>query len=451
MNTDIGATQYDIKQNAFSGIIKIVGVGGCGGNAVNNMHASQMIDGVSYLLINTDQQDLDKSHVHHKLTIGPTTTKGEGAGNDPSRSIVAAQESKQEIVQALKEGNTRMVFVIAGLGGGTGTGAGPLVCQYAKEEGLLVVGVVTLPWAYEGEVKRHKAIEALLQVKQNVDALLIINNQKISEYYSDLPVTLAKKAADDEILGSIKSISDMVTNSDNENVDFADIRHTLENGGIAIIKSGYAQGEGRIEEAVEQALNTPIMNGFNIEESTRIIIYITSSPVNELTEGERSRLANLTTRLKHRFSFIQGYARDKHLEDGQIRVSILATGFDFLDSDETEIRTISELSRREEQKKQKDLEEKEELFYGEDIRKLRPHDSSHFLLNIADLENTALLEALAEMPTYLRRDRDYEKLEKIRERTSPPTATAHHSLQSAKGSTSKSTPTGATVIKGFDQ
>lgn len=450
MNTEIGATQYDVKQNAFSGIIKIVGVGGCGGNAVNNMHSSQMIDGVSYLLINTDQQDLDKSHVSNKLTIGPTTTKGEGAGNDPTRSIAAAQESKQEIIQALTEGDTRMLFVIAGLGGGTGTGAGPLVCQYAKEAGLLVVGVVTLPWAYEGEVKRHKAIEALLQVKQNVDALLIINNQKISECYSEEPFSVACKIADQEILGAVKSISDMVTKTGRHNVDFADVFKTLTDGGIAIIKSGYAQGANRVELAIEQALNTPIMNGFDIEQSTRVLIHIVSSPVNEITAGENNKIAELTKRFKHKFVFKQGYGLDDQLEDGQIRISILATGFDFLDSKDLDMRNFSELSRKEERHRQKELETKEELFYGEDIRKMRTHTREYFLLNIADLENETLLEALAETPVHQRRDRDYEKMERLRERTSPPTADSHRGLQPTRNTASKSSQTSSTTITGFD-
>lgn len=450
MNTEIGATQYDVKQNAFSGIIKIVGVGGCGGNAVNNMHSSQMIDGVSYLLINTDQQDLDKSHVSNKLTIGPTTTKGEGAGNDPTRSIAAAQESKQEIIQALTEGDTRMLFVIAGLGGGTGTGAGPLVCQYAKEAGLLVVGVVTLPWAYEGENKRHRAIEALLQVKQNVDALLIINNEKVAQHYRNEASSVARMKADEEILGSIKSISDMVIKPGEMNVDFADIRKTLENGGIAIIKSGYGTGEDRIQQAIDEALNTPIMNGFDIEESTRILINLTSSPVEELTAGEQSEISDLTSRFKHKFDFILGYTTDDQLENGQIRISILATGFDFLDSKDLDMRNFSELSRKEERHRQKELETKEELFYGEDIRKMRTHTREYFLLNIADLENETLLEALAETPVHQRRDRDYEKMERLRERTSPPTADSHRGLQPTRSTASKSSQTSSTTITGFD-
>lgn len=451
MNTEIGATQYEVKRNAFSGIIKIVGVGGCGGNAVNSMYSSQMIDGVSYLLINTDQQDLDKSSVSHKLTIGPTTTKGEGAGNTPSNSIAAAQESKQDIIEAITSDGARMLFVIAGLGGGTGTGAGPLICQYAREAGLLVVGVVTLPWAYEGVNKRHRAIEALMQVKQNVDSLLIINNEKISQHYSTLGVSLAKQKTNEEILGAVKSISDMLVNTEDENVDFADIRTTLKNGSISIIKSGYGIGENRLEQALEEAINTPILNGFDIEQSTKILIHLTSSPVNECTFKERGRLSEMTKRIRRNYDLIAGYSTDKTLEDGQVKVSILATGLDFLDSEEEDLKSLSELSLREDQERRKNLNIKEELLYGEEIREMRPDLKSYFLLNIADLENELLLEAMERTPVHQRSDRDYEILERLREHTTPRKADTFLGFQPSLRSSKHTESRGKTTITGFDQ
>ncbi|MBQ3731499.1 MAG: cell division FtsZ family protein, partial [Muribaculaceae bacterium] len=224
-------------------IIKVMGVGGGGNNAINHMYM-QNIEGVSFVVLNTDKQQLNESPVPNRVLLGPNTTHGLGAGNIPETAKRAAEESEAEIA-ALFDDDTKMVFITAGMGGGTGTGAAPVVARIAHEKGVLTIGIVTIPFLFEGPKKILKALAGADEMGKYVDALLIINNQRLTEIYSDLDFTNAFGKADDTLTTAARSISDLITVKGVINLDFNDVNTTLRNGGAAIISSGYGSGEHR--------------------------------------------------------------------------------------------------------------------------------------------------------------------------------------------------------------
>ena len=238
-------------------IIKVMGVGGGGNNAINHMYM-QNIEGVSFVVLNTDRQQLNESPVPNRVLLGPNTTHGLGAGNIPETAKKAAEESEAEIAQ-LFDDDTKMVFITAGMGGGTGTGAAPVVARIAHEKGVLTIGIVTIPFLFEGPKKILKALAGADEMGKYVDALLIINNQRLTEIYSDLDFTNAFGKADDTLTTAARSISDLITVKGVINLDFNDVNTTLRNGGAAIISSGYGSGEHRVSKAIEDALESPLL------------------------------------------------------------------------------------------------------------------------------------------------------------------------------------------------
>ena len=224
-------------------IIKVIGVGGGGGNAVSNMYREGIRD-VSFVLCNTDNQALQKSEVPNKLLIGQNTTHGLGSGNVPEVGEKAALESKEDISRMLDDG-TRMAFVTAGMGGGTGTGAGPVVAKISKDMGILTVGIVTIPFVFEGRPKIVKALRGVRNMAQNVDSLLVINNERLRNF-ADMPVPQANRKADETLTIAAKSIAEIVTTDLEQNVDFADVDTTMRNSGVALISIGFGEGEGRL-------------------------------------------------------------------------------------------------------------------------------------------------------------------------------------------------------------
>ena len=221
-------------------IIKAIGVGGGGDNAINHMY-EQGIDKVSFVVCNTDRQALNNSPVPNRLLIGPTVTKGLGAGNDPEKARQAAEESADEI-SALFDDETKMVFITAGMGGGTGTGAAPVVARLARERGLLTVGIVTIPFLFEGEKKILKALDGAEEMSKYVDSLLVVNNEQLTEIYPDLDWLNAFGKADDTLSNAARSISELITCPGHINLDFNDVERTLRDGGAAIISTGYGEG-----------------------------------------------------------------------------------------------------------------------------------------------------------------------------------------------------------------
>lgn len=319
--------EFNIPQKEPS-IIKVIGVGGGGNNAVKHMY-EQGIKDVSFVIINTDNQALRNSPVPTKLMIGPETTGGLGAGNKPEVAREAAEESIEEI-RDLFDPNTQMVFITAGMGGGTGTGAAPIVAREAKESGKLTVGIVTIPFLFEGRAKIEKALDGAEEMGKYVDALLVVNNERLTEIYPDLQFMNAFGKADDTLSIAAQGISEMITTNDGViNIDFKDVKTTLINGGAAIISIGYGEGEGRLRGAIQDALNSPLLKDHDISTSRRILfnIYYNPDSPNPFVMKEASELTDFITQIYPGVDVIWGLAFDRSLGD-KIKITLLAAGFD---------------------------------------------------------------------------------------------------------------------------
>ncbi len=307
-------------------IIKVVGVGGGGNNAINHMY-EQGIKGVSFVVCNTDRQALNYSPVPMKLLIGPTTTKGGGAGNVPELARAAAEESAEDI-KALFDDDTRMVFVTAGMGGGTGTGAAPVVAKIARELGLLTIGIVTIPFLFEGNKKILKALDGAAEMGKYVDALLVINNDRLTEIYPDLNFLNAFGKADDTLATAARSISEIITSVGRINLDFNDVNTTLRNGGAAIISSGYGEGKNRVTKAIEDALNSPLLKNRDIFGSKKLLfnIYFNPDAEDEFLMQEAQELTEFMNKIDTGVDVIWGVSLDKSLGN-KVKITILAAGF----------------------------------------------------------------------------------------------------------------------------
>lgn len=316
-------------------IIKVIGVGGGGNNAINHMY-KQNIDNISLVVCNTDAQALYNSPVSNKLLIGPETTKGLGAGNDPERARAAAEESKEQIADLFKDG-TRMAFIIAGMGGGTGTGAAPVVARIARESDVLTIGIVTIPFLFEREKKILKALAGADEMGKYVDALLIINNERLTDIYKNLIFTEAFAKADDTLSTAARSISELITCEGYINLDFNDVNTTLKDGGVAIISSGYGEGEHRVTKAIEDALNSPLLKNRDVEGSKKILfnIYFSRKAEKQFVMDEANELTDFMAKFAPEVDVIWGVAFDDELGD-KVRITILASGFSITLSDENE-------------------------------------------------------------------------------------------------------------------
>ena len=254
------------KENS---IIKVIGVGGGGGNAVNHMYREGIHD-VSFVLCNTDNQALNDSPVPVHLQLGK---EGLGAGNKPAKARQAAEESLSDIKNMLSDG-TRMTFITAGMGGGTGTGAAPVIARISKEMGILTVGIVTIPFRFEGDRKIDQALDGVEEMSKHVDALLVINNERLREIYPELTVLDAFGKADDTLSVAAKSIAEIITVHGLINLDFNDVKTVLKDGGVAIMSTGYGEGEGRVKKAIDDALNSPLLNDNDVFNSKKILLSI---------------------------------------------------------------------------------------------------------------------------------------------------------------------------------
>ena len=304
-------------------IIKVVGVGGGGNNAINHMY-SQNISGVSFVVINTDRQALGNSPVPNRLLIGPNTTFGLGAGNDPIKAKAAAEESADDIA-ALFDDETKMVFITAGMGGGTGTGAAPVVARIARDKGILTIGIVTIPFLFEGTKKILKALDGADEMQEYVDALLIINNERLTEIYPDLDFVNAFGKADDTLSIAARSISDLITTKGHINLDFNDVNTTLREGGVAIISSGYGEGEHRVTKAIEDALESPLLRNRDVYGSKRILMnfYFNPNSENPFRMAEVNEMRQFMTNFSPEVDVIWGATFDETL-DNRIKITILA-------------------------------------------------------------------------------------------------------------------------------
>lgn len=305
-------------------IIKVIGVGGGGGNAVGYMY-NQGIKDVKFVVCNTDSQALKISPVPDRVLLGHT---GLGAGDKPEVAEAAAEESIDAINEIFND-KTKMVFITAGMGGGTGTGAAPVVARVAREHGVLTVGIVTIPFFFEGPKKITKALEGANEMRKYVDALLLINNERLIEVFPDLDFDSAFDKADDTLATAARSISELITTSDVRiNLDFHDVDTTLRNGGSAIISCGYGEGPNRVQQAIDDALTSPLLKNSNIASAKRLLfnLYYSRKADKKFGMGEMAAFTNFITSIED-VEVIYGVAYDDSLGD-RIKVTILASGFE---------------------------------------------------------------------------------------------------------------------------
>ena len=315
--------EFDIPKG-MSSIIKVIGVGGGGSNAVNHMF-NQGIVGVDFIVCNTDRQALDISPVPHKIQLGPNLTEGRGAGMIPEVGMNAAIENIEELREVLSK-NTKMVFVTAGMGGGTGTGAAPVIAQVAKDLGILTVGIVTIPFDFEGRKRRLQAEEGLEKMRQNVDTLLIINNEKLREFGKNMALTKAFAEADNILTVAAKGIAEVISVTGMINVDFNDVNTVLRNSGHAIMGSAKAEGENRAMEAVQSALNSPLLNENDINGAKYVLLNITYGDKEVMMDEITSITDFIQDAAGATADVIWGHGYDASLGDN-ISITLIATGF----------------------------------------------------------------------------------------------------------------------------
>ena len=368
-------------------IIKVIGVGGGGSNAVENMYR-QGIHDVGFVLANTDHQALNKSDIPLKIQLGKTVTNGLGAGNDPNVAKSAAEESKEDIEAQFKDG-TKMVFITAGMGGGTGTGAAPVIAKYAKEAGMLTVGIVTIPFKFEQRPKIKQALIGVKEMAKQVGALLVISNEKLLEMYPQQSVAEGFKKVDETLTIATKSIAELITVRGIINLDFHDVSKILKNGGVAIMSTGKASGQNRVNKALEEALNSPLLYNNDIYNSKKILFNIYQSKSKPLIIEEMKEVREFMDKFENgnEIELIWGLAEDAELED-EVKITVLATGFGMED-----IPFMAE-------NPENDLID---AIYGRDI--------CWYELKDDDLDNDLLLDVLSTVPAY---QRDTNGLQKIR-------------------------------------
>ena len=403
---DFGAPE---KENT---IIKVIGVGGGGGNAVNHMYREGIHD-VSFVLCNTDMQALNDSPVPMKLQLGK---EGLGAGNKPEKARQAAEESINDIKSMLSDG-TKMTFITAGMGGGTGTGAAPVIARVSKELDILTVGIVTIPFRFEGKKKINQALDGVDEMAKHVDALLVINNERLRKIYPGLTVLDAFGKADDTLSVAAKSIAEIITNHGLINLDFNDVKTVLKDGGVAIMSTGYGEGDGRVKLAIQDALNSPLLNDNDIFNSKKILLSINfsngSGKENQAAGGlmmeEMNEVNDFMEQFGSDFEIKWGIGLDPDLGN-KVKVTLLATGFGIRDVDgmDSHIKKVV----KETDDKARDEEIRIVKYYpdgnGTTVYKRRPHI---FRFRPEDLDNEEVILAIENTPTYKRTQQQVKELQ----------------------------------------
>ena len=371
--------------------IKVIGVGGGGNNAVEHMFRQGIRD-VSFVLINTDRQVLDASNVPTKLVIGP----GRGAGGKPEVAKKFAEENA-EAIQDLFDDSTDMVFITAGMGGGTGTGAGPVVARMAKERNILTVGIVTIPFLFEGRKTVLKPIEGSEEMAKNVDALLVINNERLTEIYPDYEIINAFAKADDTLLHAAQGITEIITQRGIINRDFNDVDSTLREGGTAIISSGYGEGEHRVTKAIEDALHSPLLKNTDIIGSKKMlmILYISDNPDEPFNMAEASELTDFVSSIDNEVDVMWGLYKAPDLGN-KVKITILASGFN--------VTVDTENPRKSDISKPDDLNSKIDDNYGA-ARTARMAQAKVNIIHPDQLDDEGTMADLESQPAAARRGR----------------------------------------------
>lgn len=406
---DFGAPE---KENT---IIKVIGVGGGGGNAVNHMYREGIHD-VSFVVSNTDIQALNDSPVPMKLQLGK---EGLGAGNNPEKARQAAEESINDITAMLSDG-TKMTFITAGMGGGTGTGAAPVIARVSKELDILTVGIVTIPFRFEGKKKINQALDGVEEMAKHVDALLVINNERLRKLYPELTVLDAFGKADDTLSVAAKSIAEIITNHGLINLDFNDVKTVLKDGGVAIMSTGYGEGEGRVKQAIQDALNSPLLNDNDIFNSKKILLSINfskdSNKDNPAAGGlmmeEMNEVNDFMEQFGSDFEIKWGIGLDPDLGN-KVKVTILATGFGIRDVDGMDSHIKKIVQEKDEKATEEEIQRviRMGMYYpdgnGKFVVKRRPHI---FRFQPDDLDNEEVILAIENTPTYKRTQQQVKEL-----------------------------------------
>ena len=386
-------------------MIKVIGVGGGGGNAVNHMYREGIHD-VTFVLCNTDNQALNDSPVPVHLQLGK---EGLGAGNKPERARAAAEESLEDIKKMLSDG-TRMAFITAGMGGGTGTGAAPVIARVSKELGILTVGIVTISFRFEGDRNIDQALDGVEEMSKHVDALLVINNERLREIYPELSVLDAFGKADDTLSVAAKSIAEIITVHGLINLDFNDVKTVLKDGGVAIMSTGYGEGEGRVRKAIDDALNSPLLNDNDVFNSKKILLSISFAGSKDGKDSLMMEEMNDVNEFMAKFGDFEikwGLATDPELGK-KVKVTILATGFGIENVDgmsgHLKRHTQEEATRlAEQQEREAERQERRNRYYGNEGTtkryKRRPHI---YMFRADDLDNDDVISAVEQTPTYKR-------------------------------------------------
>ena len=394
-------SQYDIVPAPLTDVyIKVVGVGGGGCNAVNHMY-NEGIHDVSFAVCNTDAKALADSPVRFKLQLG---REGLGAGNKPENGRKAVEESLDAVKEMLSDG-TKMVFITAGMGGGTGTGAAPVIARVAKDLGLLTVGIVTIPFKWEGNLKIDTALDGVEEMQKSVDALLVVNNQRLLEIYPNQPIYDSFDIADDTLCNAARSISGIITMHGRINLDFQDVRTILKDGGVAIINSGVAAGDGRVKKAIDNALNSPLLKEKEFYKSRKVLLHIIEpgrDGTAPLMTEEVAEVTAFTNQMQEKALETKwGLSSDPALQD-KVKVTILASGFQESDIDSDEL--TERLDQREaEARRRRQVEEEQEAkrairreeAYGTDSKtNLKSKPVHYFIFSAEDLDNDDMISAV---------------------------------------------------------
>jgi cell division protein FtsZ len=410
MDTNIGLDFYfpEDPEDATK-TIKVIGIGGGGVNAVNYMYKNSSIHGVRFAVCNTDEQSFNGVDVPVKVTLGD----GLGSGGKPGIAKQEFEKSIAEVEQLLDDG-TKMVFIASGMGGGTGSGAGPLLAKMAKEKGILTVGIVTIPFLFEKVPRIIQALDAVEEMSRNVDALIVINNERLKKRYPEFDIDAAFAKPDEVLAMAVKSIAEIITVKGVINRDFNDVVTTMKDGGVALVSYGFGKGENRLDNAIQEALDSPLLNNNDIYNAKRVLLYITYRKDAHLTVEEVTNSNdNFMSRFDKHINMIWGFGSDDSLQDDQdVKFTIIATGFG-LDAvpeiqEWTDENALLE-AQRESDRRAKD-EKRIKDVYGETlsatVKVNRVSPSSIVILTLDEMDDDGFLDFIGKTPTYNRKPKE---------------------------------------------
>lgn len=423
-NTTYAPFRFPTANNS---IIKVIGVGGGGGNAVNHMYEEGIHD-VTFVVCNTDKKALNDSPVPNKLQLGH---EGLGAGNRPEQAREATEESLEEVKNMLNDG-TKMAFITAGMGGGTGTGAAPLIAKISRDMGILTVGIVTIPFRWEGNKKIDQALDGVEEISKNVDALLVVNNERLREIYQDKTLNEAFARADDTLCNAARSISEIITMHGKINLDFRDVKTVLKDGGVAIMSTGYGSGEGRVTKAIDEALNSPLLNDNKVYNSQKVLIHIIEpgpdgdaplmvEEMNDITDFmDKMQMDVVETKW--------GLSYNPELKD-KVKITILASGFGMDDlhmeemNDRIKERNAEQIREEMEKERQKqERQQRRDQYYGTTSKNGYIHRAIYsYIFRDEDLDDDDQISSVESSPTGKRTKKSMSDLER---RTSVPAEAA---------------------------